>query len=50
MTDAHALRKNCFIMSISGAAPLDFWLSLPLRELWSWVEINNEVMQDQKKQ
>jgi hypothetical protein len=37
------------VLAQSGAAPISYWLSIPLRELSEWIKAHNELVQEQKQ-
>lgn len=43
------LRRQCLVLAQSGAAPVSYWMSIPLRELGQWIESHNELIKEQKK-
>ena len=42
------LRRQVYILASSGAAPIGWWLSLPLAELRDWIGTHNEVYKKEK--
>lgn len=42
------LRRQVYTLASSGAAPVAWWLSLPLVELRDWIMTHNEVYRREK--
>lgn len=41
------LRRLCFILSEnSKGTPIEFWLQMPLSELMTWIETNNDLIHE----
>ena len=43
------LRRTALVLAHNNYTPVDYWLSLPLAELHEWIEINNRLVEEQKR-
>lgn len=42
------LREQMLILAESGAAPLGWWIDIPITELRLWIDTHNRVMEKRR--